>query len=621
MTPPGSVAPVSRTLPVRVLREIRRRWRRFRRSLSSRSVRLVYHSSYAKSLSAVPLDRRRAERILGFLADEGLVEPGDIAAPRPPALRTLLRVHDAAYLEALQRPETAQRIFGVSVADEDLEAVVEMQRLMVGGTMYATVLALRSRGVACNLGGGLHHARRDSGLAFCLFNDVAIAIARQRSRGYRGRILVVDLDLHDGNGTRQIFAHDPTVHTYSIHNEHWSDTTAVASTAIALGSEVTDEVYLGTLLKTLPDVIREHEPELVYFLAGTDPAADDSLGNWQITPAGMLRRDQLVFDLLRRPQRSVPVVMLLGGGYGGRSWTYTGRTLTWLLTGRPVEPPLNEELTLRTLRRLTASLDPASLTSDPDSFSLKLTEEDLAGILPGVARSTRFLGYFSAHGIELLLERCGILDQLRVRGFAHPTVALDLGNGIGHTLRIFAEPDRAELLVELRVSRSSRLIPQMTVLVVEWLLLQNPRADFGPYRRPLPGQKHPGLRMLKDVFGWLVMVAEILAVDGIYFAPSSYHVAAQSRHVVRFLQPEHEAAFRALERLFEGRPLAEASRSVAEGRVLDEVAGEPYRWPACPMVLPVSDRLAEQVSCDDYEARVEQEMQGLRFGTAPTAVG
>jgi len=609
-------------LPCRIARDVRRRWRRMRRSWSLQGYRFVYHPVYEQSLHSVPLDARRAERVLAFLAEEGLVERADLARPRTPSLRTLLRVHDHRYLESLQRPDVLERIFGVPVSDEDAERVVEMQRMMVGGTAYATRLALSNRGVAVNLGGGMHHAYRDSGLAFCLFNDLAVAITCQRARGFKGRVLVVDLDLHDGNGTRSIFAHDPTVHTFSVHNEHWGDTEAVASTSIALGDDVGDEVYLGTLLKTLPDVVHEVDPALVFYVAGTDPAMDDPLGNWQISADGMLRRDQLVVDLVRRRRRPLPLVVVLGGGYGDRSWRYSARFVAWMMTGRRVEPPQNEELTLRRLRRLAGSIDQASLTSDPGDYRLSLTEDDLVGILPGAPRPTRFLRYFSRHGVELLLERFGILDDLRVRGFEHPTVELDLSPSVGQTVRVFSSPDREHLLIELRAERSTRAVDGCEVLVIEWLLMQNPRAEFGPYRRPLPGQQHPGLGMLKDILGWLVVVSEILELDGIYYAPSTYHVAAQSRSVVRFLHPRHEARFRALEELLVGMTLAEASRRVEDGEVIDDATGEPLEWEAWPMVLPESDRLRDRVYGERYEAEVEEERArcSYRLGT-PEPVG
>lgn len=212
-----------------------------------------------------------------------------------------------------------------------------------------------------------------------------------------------------------------------------------------------------------------------------------------------------------------------------------------------------------------------------------------------------------------MLERLGLLDQLRLRGFRHPSVVVDLSGTVGDTVRIYSEPDNGEMLMELRVSRGSRVVPGCQVLVVEWLLLQNPRAHFGPYRRPLPGQKHPGLGLLKEVFGWLVAMAEILELDGIYYVPSSYHVAIQSRRRVRFLEPEDEALIQSLEALFDGVPLPEASNLIADGRVVDETTGARLTWKGYPMVLAVSAALKERVSGTAYEERVAAERNRLRL--------
>jgi len=606
----GAPAGAKRSIPRRIGREVRRRWRCLRRTWIHRDVRFVYHRDYTHSLSGVPMDRRRAERILAFLAEEGLVDRVDIEVPRRSSLRNLLRAHTATYLEVLDRKDALLRILGMAVSEEDAERVLELQRLVTGGTIHATRLALSGHCVAVNLGGGFHHAHRDSGQAFCVYNDIAVAVARLRARGYREPILVVDLDLHDGNGTRSIFANDPTVYTYSIHNEHWGDTRAEAATAIALGAGVADEVYLGTLLKTLPGVAEAFKPGLVIYLAGADPAADDVLGNWKITAEGLATRDHFVTTLFRHRRHPLPMVVVLAGGYGERAWRYPARYFSWLLTGRAIEPPETEELTLMRFRRLVGDLDPAALTSEPSDFSWRLTDEDLVGIIPGAARPSRFLRYFSRRGVELVLESVGICDQLRMRGFDHPTVDVAVDHPLGQTLRVWGGPDRRELLIELRVDRSARVVPGMELVVIEWLLLQNPRSEFGPFRRPLPGQQHPGLGLLREVFGWLVVICERLGLDGIYYNPSSYHIAAQSKKLVRFLKPEHEARFRSFEEALRGMPLPEASRAVAEGRVVDRATGEPLVWEGWPMVMPVSQRLKDQVFGEGYEAKVAEEAAG-----------
>ncbi|MEJ2190304.1 MAG: histone deacetylase [Acidobacteriota bacterium] len=594
----------------KTLRHVRRGWRRFLRHFSARQTHFLYHQAYTACLDEVPFDPSRGEKILSFLVDEGLVDREDIWAPRRPAVRSLLRVHSADYIASIGRPSTTERIFGARIEDGAVERVIESQRIAVGGTILATRLALQGPSVAVHVGGGFHHALRDAGMGFCVFNDIAVAVTRLRAKGFSDPILVVDLDLHDGNGTRTIFASDPSVHTFSVHNEDWGDTDAVASTSIALGPDVGDEVYLGTLLKTLPDVVSQVKPGLVIYLAGTDPAEDDPLGNWRISSDGMLRRDHLVIELIRRHRRRTPLVVLLGGGYGTATWRYSARFFSWLINGRVVEPPSSAELTLRRFRRIRHSLDPASLTAEPGDYSWKLEEEDLVGILPGAPQRTRFLSHFSSHGVELLLERFGLLDQLRLRGFRHPMVEIDLKSTTGDTLRVFSDPDRQELLMELRVKRDQRVISGCEVLVVEWLLLQNPRAHFGPYRRPLPGQKHPGLGLLREVFSWLVVLAEMLDLDGVFWLPSSYHVAVQSRGV-RYLHPEHAALAQVLGKLLEGLTLADASKAVEAGRVVNSATGEPLEWRGCPMVLPVSDDMRERVTGEAYERKVEEEKERL----------
>ena len=590
---------------VRFGRFVRRRWWQLRRRWTLPKVRFVYHKVYAGTLEGAPVDPLRGQKILGFLVDEGLLDRDDISVPRRPAVRSLLRVHDADYIEAVGRdPDVTERIFGERVSDADIEYVVEMQRVAAGGTIQATRLALQGRSVAVNVGGGFHHASRASGMGFCIFNDIAVAVARLRAKGFQQPILVVDLDIHDGNGTREIFAHDSTVHTYSVHNVNWGETEAKASTAIALGADVSDEIYLGTLLKTLPDVMMSVKPGLVIYVAGTDPAADDKLGNWKISADGMFRRDRLVFGLLRRARRRVPVVILLAGGYGTGSWRYSARFFSWLISGKVAKTPDNAEMILRRYRRIQNELDPSDLTAEPSGFAWRLTEEDLVGVMPDAPKRTRFLSHFSQHGVELLLERLGILDQLRLRGFRHPSIDVDLTGSVGDTLRVFSHPDHREMVMELRTNRSLRVVSGCEVLVIEWLLLQNPRAHFGPYRRPLPGQKHPGLGLLKDVFGWLVVVAEVLELDGIYYVPSSYHVAIQSRRRVRFLEPGDEAMIQSLEELFADVPLAEASNAIAQGRVVDRATGKALDWHGYPMVLPVSDKLREKVTGEPYDSQV-----------------
>ena len=581
------------------------RYFRWWRRLAPPELSVVYDARYQGSQWGVPLDPLRGEKIVASLEDQRLLDAGALAEPWPASFQSLLRVHTPDYLQSLQDPEALTRILGVEVSGGEAERTLELQRLMVGGTIQAVRRALRTGGVAVHLGGGFHHASADRGQGFCVFNDIAVAIAESRARGYSGRVLVVDLDLHDGNGTRALFAHDPTVHTFSIHREDWGERDALESTSIALGPAIEDRPYLETLEAALPAVFRSFRPDLVVYLAGTDGAFDDALGDWKLTAGGLLARDRRVASLTRGGERRLPLVVLLAGGYGHRAWSYTARFVSWLATGRAIEPSPEEELALKRFRRIAASRRATPLRRDELAF--ELTADDLLGIDPTLGKPRLYLGFFTRHGLELLLERFGLLEELRARGFCRLRVDLDFDEAAGHTMRIVCE-DRPEeeLLAELRVDRSLSAIPGYDVLDIAWLLLQNPRESFGARRPRLPGQQHPGLGLLPEVLGLLVVVCEELRLDGIVFRAAHYHVAVQSRRHVRFLRPEDEARTRAVTEAVAGLPLAEAAAAVEDKRLVSGATGEPIEWEAAAMVLPVSERLRSLVTGPEYEAAVER---------------
>ncbi len=597
------------------LRTLARAARRSLYRLRARGVPVVHDVRYRRGVYGVPMDPLRGDKVLGALEDAGLVSPALVSVPRPASLQNLLRVHTPEYLQALQEPEALTRILGVEVAAREAEATLDLQRLMAGGTIQATRLALRTGGVAVHLGGGFHHALPDAGLGFCVFNDVAIAIRRLQARGFEEPVLVVDLDLHDGNGTRRVFSDDPTVHTFSIHNDHWGDTEAVASTSIALGGGVDDALFLRTLRESLPPVFESVKPGLVVYVAGTDPAADDPVGNWRLTAAALLERDRFVTSLVRGEERARPMVVLLAGGYGRHAWRYSARFCLWLASGRAIEPIEEEELALRRFRRLGRDLHYAEAVDDGLPFSL--SEEDLVGLMPGLERPARFLGYFSHHGVELLLERAGVLAQLRARGFRTLRVDLHARDGQGQTLRILSEDRGDELLAELRAERSRSAVSGMEVITVEWLLLQNPREPFSERRPRLPGQQHPGLGLLRDLMGWLVVVCETHGLDGIHFVAAHYHIAMQSRRLVRPLHPEDEARLLAIAAALEGIPLAEGTSAVEEGRLVDAETGRPVGWQPVTTVLPVSERLLALVSGPEYEDAIACEASRFAYRLLP----
>jgi hypothetical protein len=493
---------------------------------------------------------------------------------------------------------------GTELTADQVDRLLDLQRLHTGGTRLATRLALKTGHIAVNLAGGLHHAQREKGGGFCIFNDVAVAIEAERERGFDGEVLIIDLDLHDGDGTRAIFTDDPLVFTFSIHARHWGPPEALASFSLELGSKVSDEVYLSALRQELPQIFATLQPKLVFFLAGTDPSREDPIGNWQISPAGMLARDLLVLDLARGGERKIPTVVTLAGGYGTEAWRYTARFLSAMMRlGKALEPPSTEEITLKRYRYIHSLFGSDELSGASGENDFGLTEEDL--YLPGwgATRETRFLGFYTKHGLELVFERSGFLNRLRDLGWSHPTLEMNLGDPAGHTLRLYDNPAKEEILAELRVQRDRRSIDGMELLSIEWLLLQNPRASFGPGRLPLPGQSHPGLGMVGDMVALLTVACERLHLDGLILVPAQLHVARLGHGYMRFLEPTAQARYEAIQAAVAHLPFAVATQAVAAGRLRDSESGEPIRWQPSPMILPISQALQRLIEEKEKQAR------------------
>ncbi len=220
-------------------------------------------------------------------------------------------VHGAEYVSAVQQgtlTTTEIRRLGFPWSD----ALVMRSRRSVGGTLTALAWAMQT-GAAGHVAGGTHHAFRDHGEGFCVFNDIAVAIeAARRDHGIE-RILVVDLDVHQGNGTASIFRDDPNVFTLSIHNAHnYPFRKETSSLDVALPDGITDDAYLHALAESL-EAVRAHRPELVFYQAGVDSLAGDRLGRMALTHAGLILRDRAVYAFVK--SLAVPIVVTLGGGY------------------------------------------------------------------------------------------------------------------------------------------------------------------------------------------------------------------------------------------------------------------------------------------------------------------
>ena len=247
-----------------------------------------------------------------LLLDQQIIQPQQIHKPLSISRRDLETIHTRRYHEAfsrdrLSRPE--QRRIGLPAT----RPLVQRTWLAVGGTLLTARLALQ-KGVACHLAGGTHHAHPDFGSGFCIFNDVAITAQVLLSNAEVERIVVVDLDVHQGDGTASCFANEPRVTTFSVHCANNFPLRKVdGDIDVALADGTGDDLYLETIGDRWPDLLDDIKPELVLFNAGVDPHRDDRLGRLNLTDAGLLRRDQLVIDAALR--RRIPIATVIGGGY------------------------------------------------------------------------------------------------------------------------------------------------------------------------------------------------------------------------------------------------------------------------------------------------------------------
>jgi len=233
-------------------------------------------------------------------------------APQPASEEDVLLVHTSKYLRKLKTGSLSQSEILVLELPFS-EELVEFAFLSVGGTILAAEKALEE-GIAVHIGGGFHHAFPDHGEGFCVLNDVAVSLEKMKKEGKIRKAMVVDCDLHQGNGTAHIFAKKDYAFTFSIHQmDNYPAEKASSSLDVGLWSGDGDEKYLRELRAHLPRLYQEVQPDLVFYLAGADPYQKDQLGNLKLTMEGLKERDRIVIE--EAGKLRLPVVILLAGGY------------------------------------------------------------------------------------------------------------------------------------------------------------------------------------------------------------------------------------------------------------------------------------------------------------------
>ncbi|MEO1622220.1 MAG: histone deacetylase [Cyanobacteria bacterium J06632_3] len=275
---------------------------------------IVYHPDYVTPLPPghrFPMPKFQLLRDL--LLQDNVIQTAQIYQPGAPPREWLELVHEAEYVQAYCEgtlPEKAQRRIGLPWS----EGLVKRTCTAVGGTILTAKLALQ-HGIACNTAGGTHHAFPSYGSGFCIFNDLAIALKVLQAQSLIRTALIIDLDVHQGDGTAYIFQDDSSVFTFSMHcGINFPGRKQQSDLDVPLDENTGDDAYLAVLRSHLPNLLNQVKPDLVMYDAGVDVHKDDRLGKLALTNAGVFERDRTVLQACKTA--GYPVACVIGGGYG-----------------------------------------------------------------------------------------------------------------------------------------------------------------------------------------------------------------------------------------------------------------------------------------------------------------
>jgi len=277
--------------------------------------KLVYHERYDLNLGAHVFPSQKFRLIHEMLLREGIATQQDFLRPDAASDQDILRVHTPDWVRKLKTGTlTASEVMLLEVPYSP--ELVEAVWLAAGGTILAAQSALHD-GFGANLSGGFHHAHAGHGEGFCAIHDVAVAIRKLQAEGSIKKAIVVDTDVHHGNGTAAIFRDDPTVFTLSIHQENnYPAHKPPSSLDINMDDGADDDEYLGALIPAVQHALDTFQPEILFYVGGADPYCEDQLGGLSLTKEGLKQRDRQVFEEARR--RRIPVATTLAGGYARR---------------------------------------------------------------------------------------------------------------------------------------------------------------------------------------------------------------------------------------------------------------------------------------------------------------
>jgi len=280
-------------------------------------MQVTYSQSYKYTLPdghRFPMDKYPL--LLEQLQYEGTIEEHHIKEPIPLTWEQVATTHNPLYIRKLQTlslTSKEMRKIGFPIRKD----LISRGLVIAGGTYDNALYALQYNSVGLNIAGGTHHSFEERGEGFCVFNDFAIAANLLLNANQVSKILIVDLDVHQGNGTAHLFRNDPRVYTFSMHGaRNYPTKKMISDLDIGLPDGTEDAEYLNHLYKYLPQLIKNQEPDLIMYLSGVDALLSDKLGRLGMTKNGLKNRDEFVF--LQAKSHDLPIIVSMGGGYSTR---------------------------------------------------------------------------------------------------------------------------------------------------------------------------------------------------------------------------------------------------------------------------------------------------------------
>lgn len=277
--------------------------------------KIVYSEDYYVDIGDHVFPTVKYRLIHNRLIEERVLRKEDVVSPSIAGDEDVLLVHTPQYLKKLKEGKfSREEILTLELPYS--KELVKSSLLCCGGTILASQMALK-KGVGIHLGGGFHHAFADHGEGFCVLNDIAIGIKRAMKDKLIKKALVIDCDLHQGNGTAAIFNVDEAVFTFSVHQENnYPFFKPKSSRDIGLKNGARDKEYLSVLTEEIPKIVSSFKPNLILFVAGADPYKEDQIGGLALTIEGLRKRDEFVFGVAKN--YGIPIVVVLAGGYAYR---------------------------------------------------------------------------------------------------------------------------------------------------------------------------------------------------------------------------------------------------------------------------------------------------------------